>query len=161
MKVHEIMTRDVETVRSDETIQLAAQRMRDRRVGALPVADDLRVVGFLTDRDLVVRATAAGRHPEVTRVGDVMSKGVVSCYDEDDVEECARKMEAQRVRRIVVLNTAEHLAGIVSLDDIAARGGRLVLGGQVLEEVGQADPAAGPAGGRSSAAPREGDGATA
>jgi CBS domain-containing protein len=135
MNIGQIMTRDVETVTSDAAMQQAAERMLQRGVGALPVTDDGHVVGFLTDRDLVVRGLALGRDARTTPVSEVMTQGAIACFDEDDVAECARKMIANGVRRIVVLNSADRLAGIVSLDDIAARGEEPALGGEVLEEV--------------------------
>ena len=132
MQVQDIMTRDVQTVAPDAPIQEAAAIMLKHEVGALPVTDGNHVVGFLTDRDIVVRATAAGLDPTRTPVRQAMTRGVVSCYDENDVSELARKMETAGVRRLVVLNSADHLAGIVSIEDLAVRGENPVLTGEIM-----------------------------
>jgi CBS domain-containing protein len=133
--VSEIMTPVITSVEAEQTIQDAAELMRSQDIGALPVCDQHHVVGFLTDRDLAVRAVATGRDPGTTLVRDVMSRGVVSCYEDDEVAECARLMEAHKVRRVVVLNGSDRLAGIVSVDDLAVRLEQPAVSGQVLDEI--------------------------
>ncbi|HST93480.1 MAG TPA: CBS domain-containing protein, partial [Microvirga sp.] len=85
MKISEIMTRNVRVVAPDRTIQEAARLMDDMNVGVLPVCDGRRLKGMITDRDITVRATAAGLPPDTTRVRDVMSDNVWWCFDDDDV----------------------------------------------------------------------------
>jgi CBS domain-containing protein len=119
MKIHEVMTPDVETVWPDDTLQQAAIKMKDRDIGPLPVCERDRIVGILTDRDITVRAVAMGLDPKATSVRDVMSQPVVYCFDDDDEEDAARLMQEQQVRRILVVDNDERLVGIVSLGDLA------------------------------------------
>jgi CBS domain-containing protein len=135
MKVFEVMSPDVQTVRPDATLQQAAELMKSLDVGPLPVSDGERLIGMITDRDLTVRATAQGLDPATTRVSDVMTPDVVFCRDDDDVREAGRLMEERQLRRLVVLTAAGQIAGIVSLGDIAVLTGDDKLSGEVLEEV--------------------------
>jgi CBS domain-containing protein len=135
MKVYEVMSPDVQTVRPDATLQQAAEMMKSLDVGPLPVSDGERLVGMVTDRDLTVRATAEGLDPVTTRVSDVMTPDVVFCHEDDDVRAAARTMEERQLRRLVVLTQSGQVAGIVSLGDLAVQTGDDKLSGQVLEEV--------------------------
>jgi predicted transcriptional regulator len=94
--------------------------MRSHDVGPLPVCQNNRLVGIITDRDLAVRGMAEGRDPSLTRVRDVMTSDVVSAYEDADVRDAARLMQERQVRRLVVINRDEQLTGIVSLGDLAA-----------------------------------------
>ena len=135
MQVNEVMTRGVECVSPDATLQEAARTMKDLDGGPLPVCDNDRLAGILTDRDIAVRAVAEGRDPRATRVRDVLSPGVVYCFEDDDVQEAARLMEEKQVRRLVVLDRAKRLVGIVSLGDLAVQTSDRDLAGKALEEV--------------------------
>src|SRR5438067_768984 len=104
MQVREVMTRAVELVRPDSTLQEAARKMKDLDVGPLPVCDGERLVGMLTDRDITVRATAEGSDPKTARVRDAMTPEVLYCFDDEDVAEAARIMKDKQVRRLPVLN---------------------------------------------------------
>jgi CBS domain-containing protein len=106
-------------------------------VGSLPVCEGDRVAGIVTDRDIVVRATAEGRDPGTTRAGDVMTREVVTVSSEDDVKEVAQLMKQHQVRRLVVVDANRRLAGIVSLGDIAVDAGDDKMSGDVLEKVSQ------------------------
>ncbi|HVS52576.1 MAG TPA: CBS domain-containing protein [Opitutaceae bacterium] len=119
MKVHEIMTAHARTVAPDNTLVEAAGLMRELDVGALPVLDGGRLMGIVTDRDLVVRGVADGRDPNVTSVDHVFSSGVVRVFADEEVEEAARLMEEKQIRRLLVVDRAERLVGIVSLGDLA------------------------------------------
>jgi CBS domain-containing protein len=94
--------------------------MRELDVGSLPVCDNDRLVGMVTDRDITVRATAGARDPAATWVRDVMTPGIVYCFEDQDVREAARLMEEKQIRRVAVLNRDKRLVGIVSLGDLAA-----------------------------------------
>ena len=137
MKVKDVMTRGAECVRPEATLQEAAQKMKSLDVGPLPVCDNDRLVGMLTDRDITVRAVAEGKDPRATRVRDAMTEGICYCFEDDDVADAARLMKEQQIRRLVVLNRDKRLAGIVSLGDLAVETGDEHLAGQTLEHVSQ------------------------
>ncbi len=119
MKVHEIMTAHARCIGPDNTLVEAAGLMRELDVGALPVCENHRLAGMLTDRDIVVRGTADGRDPNSTSVRDVMSISVVFVHAEQPVEEAVRVMEDRQIRRLPVIGRDGRLVGIVSLGDIA------------------------------------------
>jgi CBS domain-containing protein len=120
-KISEVMTRGVEVIRPAETLQRAAQRMDELNVGALPVCEGESLVGMITDRDITVRATAAGLDPNETPVSDVMTEQTRWCTEEQSVDEVMRQMSDVQIRRLPVLNGAHELVGIVSLGDLAVR----------------------------------------
>jgi CBS domain-containing protein len=137
MQVREVMTRGAECIAPDDSLQEAAQKMKDRDVGPLPVCDRDRLVGMITDRDITVRATADGLDPKATRVREVMTPQVVYCFEDQDVEVAAYLMEENQVRRLVVLNRDRRLVGIVSLGDLAVETGDEHLAGRTLERVSE------------------------
>src|SRR3954451_13713623 len=104
MLVRDIMTADVEVIGPGDTLEYAARKMDDLNVGPVPVCEGNRVVGMLTDRDITVRATAAGCDPKTTLVCDAMSPDVISCYEDQDVREAAKLMKEKQIRRLLVLN---------------------------------------------------------
>ncbi len=122
MKVHDVMSTNVDLI--DPLVQLAeaARIMRDDDVGALPIGENDRLVGMLTDRDIVVRGLAAGRDANATTARDIMSKGILYCFDDQSVEEAADLMGEQQVRRLAVVNRDKRLVGIVSLGDLSTKG---------------------------------------
>src|SRR5918994_1709426 len=119
MKISDIMTRNVRVVAPDRTIQEAARLMDEMNVGSLPVCDGRRLRGMVTDRDITVRATAAGLPPDTTRVRDVMSDNVWWCFDDDDVNHIVQLMSDHQIRRLPVVDRDKHLVGIVALGDLA------------------------------------------
>jgi CBS domain-containing protein len=131
------MTPGVECARPTDSVAHAAERMRQLNVGSLPVCDNDRLVGMITDRDITVRATASCCAPEATCVRDVMTPEVIYCFDDQDVSEAARLMEERQVRRIVVLNRDKRLVGVVSLGDLAVKTGDEELSGEALEQVSE------------------------
>ena len=118
MKVSKIMSRDVTLLNPDQTICVAASLMAEIDAGALPVGENDRLVGMITDRDIAIRAVAQGRSAD-TKVADVMSKEVLYCFDTDEIDDVARNMGKARVRRLPVVNRDKRLVGIVSLGDLA------------------------------------------
>lgn len=137
MQVKDVMSRDVEVVEPQTTLEEAAAKMDALNIGPLPVVEGERVVGMITDRDITVRATAAGRDPTTTTVEDAMTHEVVACFDDQDVTEAARLMEEKQIRRLVVLDRNEKLVGIISLGDVAVGTGDDKLSGEVLERVSE------------------------
>lgn len=136
MKVHEIMTAHARCVAPDNTLVEAAGLMREMDVGALPVCDNDRLAGMITDRDMAVRAIADGRDPNSTTVRDAMTPGITYVFADQDVEEAARVMQEREVRRLPVLNREKRLVGIVSLGDIATSSNP-AFSGMTLREVSQ------------------------
>jgi len=118
MKVAEAMTRDVRVASPDETICDAACAMATLDAGALPVGEENRLVGMITDRDIAVRAVAARKGPD-TPIREVMTQDVKYCFEDDDLDHVAANMSDLRVRRLPVLDRDKRLVGIVSLGDIA------------------------------------------
>jgi CBS domain-containing protein len=119
--VSEIMTTDVQVISPEKTLRDAAVMMQTLEVGALPVCAGSRVLGVLTDRDIIVRGLALGLHPDTACVSDVMSTDLHLCSAEQDVEEVMRTMGDQQIRRVPVIDADGNLVGIVSLGDLALR----------------------------------------
>jgi CBS domain-containing protein len=141
MQVKEVMTRGVECARPLDSISRAAERMRELDVGMLPVCGDHeKLVGMITDRDITIRATAEANDPRGTRVSDVMTPNVIYCFEHQDVDEAARLMQDNQIRRLVVLNRDKRLVGIFSLGDLAVKAGDGALTGEALAQV--SEPAA-------------------
>jgi CBS domain-containing protein len=118
MKVSEVMTREVETIRPDQTAQDAARFMLNADAGSIPVAEGGRLIGMITDRDIAVRGIAKGYGPD-TPVRELMTDDLVVVRIDDDIEEAAEKMSGAQVRRLPVIDHEERLCGILSLGDIA------------------------------------------
>jgi CBS domain-containing protein len=119
MQVSEIMTREVETIAPDASLQAAAEAMEAMGVGSLPVCDGKRLVGTITDRDIVVRAVAAGCSPVDALVKDCMTEDVAYAFCDEQTEEVLERMKVLQIRRLAVLDRDKNLAGIVALGDIA------------------------------------------
>ncbi|ASY66088.1 Small Molecule Metabolism (plasmid) [Sinorhizobium sojae CCBAU 05684] len=118
MRVADVMTKNVHVVNPDDTIAAVARHMADNDIGFLPVGDHDRLVGMITDRDIVVRCVADGRDGS-TRVSDVMTTDVKYCFDDEELSDVAHNMGDQQVRRLPVVNRAKRLVGVVSLADAA------------------------------------------
>jgi CBS domain-containing protein len=120
-KVIDVMTRDVRIAKPDQTIREIASAMADADIGSLPVGENDRLVGMITDRDIVLRAVAKGLDPK-TPVREVMTEHIEYCYEDDDVASVAENMAALGVRRLAVLNRDKRLVGIVALSNITSCG---------------------------------------
>jgi len=119
MIISEVMTRDVRIASPDDTLQCAAQIMEEQDFGSLPVAENERLVGMLTDRDITIRAVARGLVPRESTVREVMSAEVKYVYDDESIRDVATVMGDLQVRRLPVLDRHKRLVGIVSLGDLA------------------------------------------
>lgn len=137
MKVVEVMTRGVEIIAPDGTLQEAARKMKALDVGFIPVCERDRLVGTLTDRDITVRAAAEGRNPTDASVRDVMTADVVFCSEDDSVEKAAALMEKNQIRRLCVVGADGRLVGVVSLGDLAVGTRDEQLAGEVVERVSE------------------------
>lgn len=138
MNVAEVMTAQVVTVAPTATLTEVARTMASVETGAVPVSQDGKVVGLITDRDIVIRAVAEGRSFD-SPVSEVMSEGVETCLDSDNVADAAAKMGAHQIRRLIVLDDHGKLAGILSLGDIAVDYGAKAVG-KTLEEISEGAP---------------------
>jgi CBS domain-containing protein len=139
MKLAAIMTGGIETITPHASLAEAAKKMASQDIGSLPVCDEpRRVVGIITDRDITVRAVARGMDPNQTRVEDVMTRDVLCCSSESEVEDACELMEKRQVRRLLVTGQDEVPVGIVSLGDIALCL-RESQSGEVLKKVSEPD----------------------
>jgi len=118
MKVSDVMTRDVQTVSPDSTVQEAASFMLREDAGSMPVSEGDRLIGMITDRDIAIRGVAKGHGPE-TPVRELMTDEIICIRADDDIEEAAMKMSQAQVRRLPVIDENEQLCGILSLGDLA------------------------------------------
>jgi CBS domain-containing protein len=118
MKVRDVMSPEVQLCTPDDTLKDAAEAMVALALGLLPVTDNERLVGMISDRDIAVRGVALGRGPD-SRVGDVMTAEVKYCYDDQDLDEITTNMGDIQVRRLPVLSRDKRLVGIIALGDIA------------------------------------------
>jgi CBS domain-containing protein len=118
MRVSEAMTREVRVATPGQSIRDAAQAMAELDAGVLPVGENDRLIGMITDRDIAIRAVAAGKGPD-TPVREVMSTEVRYCFDDEDIDHVAHNMGENQVRRLPVVNRDKRLVGIVSLADVA------------------------------------------
>ncbi|MFA6237966.1 MAG: CBS domain-containing protein [Bacteriovorax sp.] len=119
MLVKECMTSHVELGDPEMTLLKAAQKMRDGDFGILPIQENDRLVGMLTDRDLVIRGMAEGKDPQKAKVRDVMTESVLYCFEDQTLEEVAENLAENQIRRLPVLNRKKRLVGILSLGDLA------------------------------------------
>ena len=133
MKVRECMTREVRLTSPDESISQAARHMAEADAGAIPVGENDRLIGMITDRDIAVRAVARDLGPS-TKVRDVMTKQVRYCFEDDDVDDVIHNMGDQKIRRLPVLDREKRLVGIVSLGDVA-KGHRPDSTGKALGQI--------------------------
>ena len=131
MKVKELMTAHVESVTPGLHLRGAARKMKELGVGALPVVDGDSVVGIITDRDLACYAIAMGEDLNSAMVNKVMTKQVITCDADQEIDEAAKIMIDNHIRRLLVLDGNKGLAGFFSVDDLV-RGSR-ELAGAVLE----------------------------
>ena len=141
-KISDVMTAHARCIGPDSTLVDAARQMRELDVGSLPICDNDRLAGMVTDRDLVLRGIGEGLDPRSTPIRDVMSPGIVYIFEDQDVEEAARVMEVKQIRRLPVLNRDKRLVGIVSLGDLAVEAGA-ALSGEALQEISQPEHPAG------------------
>jgi CBS domain-containing protein len=124
MKVSDVMTRDVHVASPNDTLQDAATAMAGIDVGALPVGENDRLVGMITDRDIAIRGVAQGKGPN-TKIRDVMSDEILYCFEDQELDDVTNNMGDIQVRRLPVINREKRLVGIVALGDVALeRGGR-------------------------------------
>lgn len=123
MLVKDCMTPKVEWISPEVTLREAARRMKDSEVGCLPVGEHDRVIGMITDHDILSRAVAAGKDPARTKTREIMSGGITWCYDDQGLDEAIHLMTTKQIHHLPVMSRAKRMIGILSLSDIALRGG--------------------------------------
>jgi len=133
MRVSEVMTPGVRMVSPEQTISEAARLMAEIDAGALPVGEEDRLVGMITDRDIAVRAVAEQK-PPTTKVREVMSQEVLYCFDDQELDDIAQNMSEVKVRRLPVVNREKRLVGIVSIGDLA-KGANAASTGQTVADI--------------------------
>lgn len=137
MQLREVMTPDVQLTDPNTTLKDAAIAMREGDFGLLPVGENDRLVGTITDRDITVRAVAAGRDPATTTVRDTMSEGIAYCFEDQSAEEAADVMRHHQIRRLPVLNRDKRLVGIVALSDLAVESSAVKPAAKALSGISQ------------------------
>ena len=133
-QLKDLMSRDVKIISPDLTIGEAARNMRDGDFGMMPVGEDNRMIGTLSDRDIAIRAVAEGKGSG-TKVRDVMSAGIAWAYEDDSVEQAAKIMSDRQVRRLPVVDRDKRLVGIVALGDIAVESSEILPAAEALAEI--------------------------
>ncbi|MBY0509383.1 MAG: CBS domain-containing protein [Rhodospirillaceae bacterium] len=123
MKVRDVMHKGAVSVKGSDSLKSVAKKMRRRDIGAIPVKKKGRLVGMITDRDLVCRVLAKGGNTKKLTAGDVMTEKAISCRADDNIEAAVRTMETKKIRRLPVLDSSRKLVGMVSLGDISHRNG--------------------------------------
>jgi CBS domain-containing protein len=136
MQIQDVMTADVSFVTPDTPILEIARKMREDDIGSTPVVENDRLVGMVTDRDIVVRAIADGGDIQTMKARDAMSPGVLYCFSDETVEAVLENMGDQQIRRLPVVNREKRLVGIVSLGDLALSGKRRAAG-EALKDISQ------------------------
>lgn len=137
MNIRDIMTTQVELIGPDTPLAQAAKKMRDADIGALPVGENDRLVGMVTDRDITIRAVADGRDPNTTPVREALSGHTVYIFDDQSTDDAARLMAERQIRRLPVLNRDKRLVGIVALADLARESGDDSTTGRATRGVSQ------------------------
>ena len=133
-KLKDLMSRDVKVISPDMSIREAAREMRDGDFGMLPVGENDRMIGTISDRDIAIRAVAEGKDTG-TKVRDVMSEGIAWAFEDDSVEEAAKIMSKRQVRRLPVVNRDKRLVGIVALGDFAVESSEIRPAAEALSEI--------------------------
>jgi CBS domain-containing protein len=134
MKIHDVMTETVSVVTPDVPVLDVARKLRDEDIGSVPVVENDRLVGMVTDRDIVVRIVAAGRESTQAAARDAMSPKVLYCFDDQSVDEVLENMGDLQVRRLPVVNREKRLVGVVSLGDLSKASKKA---GAALKEISQ------------------------
>lgn len=132
MRIKELMTNHAEWIEASTPLRDVSRTLRDKNIGCLPVGENDRLVGMVTDRDVCCRGVADGLDPEKATARDVMTDGIIWCYDDQTEKEAAELMDKHGIRHLPVLNRQKRIVGVLSLGDLAFRGPQR-LGGEVIK----------------------------
>ena len=138
MQAKEIMSHNVECISPDTPMVDAAKRMKSLDVGFLGVCEGDRIVGAITDRDIVLRAVAEGKDPRQCKARDVMTQEAHWCFEDQSVEEVAKFMAEREVRRVLIMNRDKRLVGVISLGDLAKARGEQKKAGETMKDIAEA-----------------------
>ncbi len=140
MRLEHFMTTDIEAIEGTSTVQQAAQQMRSLNIGFLPLHLEGALVGVVTDRDITTRATADGLDSQHATVAEIMTIDLVTCFEDQPVESALEVMNMHQVRRLIVIDQNQHVVGVVSLADLAARALTDAQTGAALEAISFPSP---------------------
>ncbi|MGZ5444869.1 MAG: CBS domain-containing protein [Thermoanaerobaculia bacterium] len=138
--IRDVMTANPECVSEKDSIRDVARIMKDQDTGVVPVVDGRKIIGLITDRDIVVRGLAEGKNLESVRVNELMTRNVRSVREDSTVNEALELMSNAEIRRVAVVNNNDELVGIVSIGDIASQGNQDSRVGKAVEEISEAPP---------------------
>lgn len=137
MQVKEIMSTHPEFLPPSTLLPKLAEEMRKHDYGFIPIGENDRLIGIVTDRDLAVRGLTQGKDPKTLQAKDIMTKKVLYCFEDDDIEKAAKSMREQQVHRLIVLNKNKRLTGVLSLGDIARKYKDDELCGKLIEDISE------------------------
>ena len=138
--VRDVMTPNPATVSEKDSIKRAAEIMKREDAGVVPVTEGKKIIGIVTDRDIVVRLVAEGKDPNNARVNEAMSRKVRTVKDDTPVNEVLDLMSREQIRRVPVVNQNNELVGIVSIGDISTRSEEATKVGKAVEEISEGRP---------------------
>ncbi|MEO8305626.1 MAG: CBS domain-containing protein [Betaproteobacteria bacterium] len=138
-KIKDVMSRDVKVINPDMSIMEAARSMGDGDFGMMPVGENDRMIGTISDRDIAIRAVADGKGPE-TKVREIMSEGIYWAYEDETIERAAELMSEHQVRRLPVVNRDKRLVGIVALGDFAVDRSEIQPAAEALSKISEPTP---------------------
>jgi CBS domain-containing protein len=137
MQIEEVMSRNPVALSPTATIEEAVEKMTKMDCGFIPVCENDRLIGMVTDRDIIIRAISKGKNPATTPLREVMTESVFYCFEGDDIQKAMESMRDQQVHRLVVLNNDKKLTGIISLGDLARKSHNTKLCGEALEGISE------------------------
>jgi CBS domain-containing protein len=138
--IRDVMTPNPECVSEKDSLRDVARIMKDQDTGVVPVVDGKRIIGLITDRDIVIRGLAEGKNLDTARVNELMTKSVRTVREDASVNDVLNTMGNAEIRRVPVVNSRDELVGIVSLGDIAAQGNQDGKVGKAVEDISEAPP---------------------
>lgn len=137
MLVKEVMSKKPDYLSPDATLKEIAHEMQKRDCGFIPIGENDRLVGAVTDRDIAIRAVAKGKDPNKTTAREIMTEKVFYIFENDDLDKAAESMEKQHIHRLIVLNSQKRMTGILSLSDIARKCNDLRLCGEIIQGISE------------------------
>ena len=139
-QIRDVMTSNPECVNEKDSLRDVARIMKNRDTGVVPVVNGRKIVGLITDRDIVVRGLAEGKNLENASVSELMTKQVRTVHEDASVNDALELMNSAEVRRVAVVNSSDELVGIVSLGDISVKSDKDTKVGQTVESISGAPP---------------------